>query len=118
METQLQPFSGDAFYSLGSALLQQGQARAAAEELAKADRLRPNAPHILLALGGAAFDIQDNARAESSWTKLLSIDKESNLAAKAHMGLSRLYRRAGRLPEADREQAAYEQLTNPGGPIR
>lgn len=118
METQLQPFSGDAFYSLGAALLQQGQARAAAEELAKADRLRPNAPHILLALGGAAFDIHDNARAESSWTKLLSIDKESNLAAKAHMGLSRLYRRAGRLPEADREQAAYERLTNPGGPIR
>lgn len=118
METELQPFSGDAFYSLGAALLQLGQAKPAAEELAKADRLRPNAPHILLALGGAAFDIHDDARAESSWTKLLSIDKEDNLAARAHLGLSRLYRRAGRSLDADREQAAYERMTTPGGSVK
>lgn len=114
METQLRPFSGDAFYSLGAALLQQGQARAAAEELAKADRLRPNAPHILLALGGAAFDLHDDALAQASWTKLLGIDEESEIAARAHLGLSRLYRRAGKASDADREQAAYERLKTPG----
>jgi tetratricopeptide (TPR) repeat protein len=118
IETQLQPFSADAFYSLGSGLLLQGQASGAAQELTKADRLRPNAPHILLALGGAEFNAHDDARAEASWRKLLDIDKTSDLAAKAHMGLSMLYGRAGRSQDADHEKAAYEQLKNSGGPVR
>jgi tetratricopeptide (TPR) repeat protein len=109
METQLRPFSADAFYSLGSGLLQQGQARGAMEELAQADRLRPDAPQILLALGKAAFAAQDTARAEASWTKLLGIDKKSSLAASAHLGLSALYRRAGRLR---RRRIARWRLTN------
>lgn len=114
METQLQPLSAGAFYRLGAALLEQGQASGAAEELTKADRLRPNTPYILLALGGAAFEARNDSLAEASWTKLLSIDKESNLAAKAHSGLSMLYRRAGRLQDADREKAAYERLKSQG----
>jgi tetratricopeptide (TPR) repeat protein len=110
IETQLRPLSADAFYSLGAALLLQGRASGAVEELVKADRLRPNTPKILLALGGAALDVRDLSRAEASWTALLSIDKESMLAAKAHLGLSTLYRRAGRAQDADRENAIYEQL--------
>ena len=114
METQLRPFSADAFYALGSVLLQQGQVRGAVEELAQADRLRPDTPQILLVLGRAAFAAQDAARAEASWTKLLGIDKKSGLAASAHLGLSTLYRQAGRSLEANREMAAYEQLKNQG----
>jgi tetratricopeptide (TPR) repeat protein len=114
METQVRPASADAFYSLGSLLLQQGEVSGAVEELAQADRLRPDTPQILLALGRAAFAAQDTARAEASWTKLLGIDKKSGLAASAHLGLSTLYKRAGRLPEADREMAAYAQLKNQG----
>jgi Tfp pilus assembly protein PilF len=115
METQLQPLSAAAFYSLGSTLLEEGQASGAVEELIKADRLKPNTPHILLTLGGAALEAHDDTRAEASWTKLLSIDKKSNLAAKAHLGLSTLYQRAGKSQEADREKAAYEQLKTEGG---
>jgi tetratricopeptide (TPR) repeat protein len=115
METQLQPLSADAFYRLGAALLQEGEARGAIEELSTADRLRPNTPYILLALGGAAFNSHNDPLAEASWTKLLAIDKQSNLAAKAHSGLSMLYRRTGRRQDADREQAAYEQLNSQAG---
>jgi tetratricopeptide (TPR) repeat protein len=115
MESKLRPASADAFYSLGSVLLQQGQASGAVEELASADRLRPDTPQILLALGKAAFAANDAARAEASWIKLLGIDKESDLAASAHLELATLYRRAGRSQEADREMAAYEQSKKPGG---
>jgi tetratricopeptide (TPR) repeat protein len=115
METQLQPASADAFYRLGSGLLQEGQAAGAVEELAQADRLKPDTPQILLALGKSAFAAHDAARAEASWTKLLGIDKTSGLAASAHLGLSALYRNAGRSLEADREMAAYEQLRKQGG---
>jgi tetratricopeptide (TPR) repeat protein len=114
MESQLRPASADASYRLGSALLQQGQASAAAEELAHADRLRPDTPQILLALGKAASAANDAARAEASWIKLLGIDKESDLAASAHLGLAELYRRAGRSQDAAREMAAYERLRNQG----
>jgi tetratricopeptide (TPR) repeat protein len=114
VETQLQPLSAEAFYRFGGALLQHGQASGAVEELTKADRLKPNTPYILLALGGAAFEAHNATLAEASWTKLLSIDKESNLAAKAHSGLSTLYRRSGRPQDADREKASYEQLNSQG----
>ena len=114
METQLRPLSADAFYSLGSVLLQQGQTHGAVEELAQADRLRPDTPQILLTLGRAALAAQDAARAEASWTKLLGVDKSSGLAASAHLGLSALYRQAGRSLEANREMAAYEELKKQG----
>lgn len=115
MESKLRPASADAFYRLGSALTQQGQAGAALEELTQADRLRPDTPQILLALGRAAFAADDAARAEASWLKLLGIDKESGLAASAHLELSMLYRRAGKPEEADREAAAYERLRGQEG---
>lgn len=110
MEAELRPASADAFYSLGSMFLQRGQGRAAVQELIQADRLRPDSPQILLALGRAAFSAQDPALAEAIWMKLLGIDKKSGLAASAHLGLSELYRHAGKSQEADREMAAYEQL--------
>ena len=115
METQLQPFSGDAFYALGSALLQQGRAIGAVGELTRADRLKPNTPRILLALGRAAFAANDTTRAEAVWIKLVGIDQKSDLAASAHLGLSELYRRAGRSLEADREMAIYELLKKQRG---
>jgi len=114
MESKLRPASADAAYRLGSALLQQGQASAAVEELARADRLRPDTPQILLALGRAEFAANDAARAEASWIKLLGIDKESDLAASAHLELATLYRHAGKSQEAAREMAAYERLGNQG----
>jgi len=115
VESQLQPAAADAFYRLGSVLLQQGQASSAVEELVHADRLRPDAPQILLTLGKAALAANDAARAEESWTRLLALDKTSDLAASAHQGLSDMYRQAGKAQEADREMAAYKQLKDQAG---
>jgi tetratricopeptide (TPR) repeat protein len=115
MESQLQPASADAFYRLGSVLLQQGHPAGAEEELVHADRLRPDAPPILLTLGRASLAANDVARAEASWTKLLGLDKTSDLAASAHLELSEFYRHAGKSQEADREMAAYEQLKKHAG---
>jgi tetratricopeptide (TPR) repeat protein len=115
METKLRPASADAFYSLGFALLEQGQPAGALEELGQSDRLRPDAPKTLLALGKAAWAIHDAGRAESYWNRLLGIEKQGDFAALAHLGLSELYRQTGKPEEADREKAAYEQLTSKGG---
>ena len=115
IETQLRPASAEAFFRLGSTLLQQGQARAALEQLTQADRLQPAAPQVLLEMGRAAFAAQDAARAEACWIKLLGLDPKSRFAASAHLGLSALYRQAGRVQEADRETAAYEKLKKSGG---
>lgn len=116
METRIQPFDADSHYRLGSALLKQGQAEGAVEELSDADRLKPDSPQILMTLGEAAAAANDAGRAESAWKGLLSIDKGSGLAASAHLGLSQLYRRAGKLQDADREMAAYQQLRKQGNP--
>jgi tetratricopeptide (TPR) repeat protein len=110
MESQLRPASADAVYRLGSTLLQEGSAGAATKAFAQADHLQPDTPQILLALGKAAFAANDAARAEAAWTKLLGIDKSGDLAAEAHLGLSTLYRRAGKPQDADREAAEYQRM--------
>ena len=114
IETSLRPADAEASYSLGTALLQQRQASESLSELGRADRLAPNKPAILLALGQAAFAAKDNARAEQAWRKVLELDEKSGLAARAHRGLAELYRNTGNAAEADREQAAYQKLKTQG----
>ena len=115
METQLRPLGADAFYRLGSVLLEHKQPAAALKELATADRLQPNSPPILLALGRAASVANDARGAEAAWTKLLEIDQDSGLAAAAHLELSVLYERGERTKDADREKTAYERLKKSEG---
>jgi tetratricopeptide (TPR) repeat protein len=110
IETQLQPLNAEVFFTLGSLLLQQRQVRGALDQLIQANRLKPDTPQILLELGKAAFAAQDPARAEACWTKLLSLDPPSRFVASAHLGLSMLYRQAGRVQDADREKTAFEKL--------
>lgn len=114
LEAQMRPQDAAALYRLGSALLREGQARQAAAAFAQVDKLRPNTPEVLLALGNASMAASDFIDAKQSWQKLLTIDQESELAAQAHMGLSTLFRSAGRAAEADSELAAYQKLTTQG----
>lgn len=109
-ESALRPASAEAYYRLGSALLQQGQGSAALSELTRANELSPNIPAVLFALGKAALVTGDLTRAETSWTKVLDIDKRGDLAAQAHMELANMYRKAGKTTEADREMKDYEKL--------
>ena len=100
LQVKLQPGNAEAAYRLGDALLEQGKAHEARPELLRADKLLPEMPETLYALGKAASLDGDADAAFKSWTKLLSIEKQSSLAAQAHFGLAAIYRKQGKMAEA------------------
>ena len=112
MQAKLQPGNSEAAYRLGEALLEQGKAHEARVELLRADRLMPEMPETLYSLGKAASLEGDAAAAEKAWTKLLTIEKQSSLAAQAHFGLAALYRKQGKTAEAQREMQDFQALQN------
>jgi len=117
-QTKMQPGNAEAAYRLGSALLQQGKAHEAREELLRADKLRPDMPEVLYSLGKAAMLESDSAAAEKSWVKLLTLEKNTDLAAQTHFALAGLYRKQGKLADAKREIQEFQKLqnSNPGQP--
>lgn len=112
-ESKLRPAHAETAWRLGSALLQQGKAADALKALELSDRLEAGMPETLFALGKAASLTGDTARAEKSWTQLLTVEKETSLAAQAHFELATLYRKAGKTADADRELAAFRKLRSP-----
>ena len=112
-QSKLQPGNAEAAYRLGSTLLQQGKAREARIELQRADRLQPDMPETLYSLGKAASLAGDSAAAEKAWTKLLSIEKGTSLAAQTHFALAGLYRKQGKTADAERETREFQKLQNP-----
>ena len=63
----------------------------------------------------AAFITSDAASAEKDWTKLLSIEKESPLAAQAHFALANLYRKQGKTAAAQHEMQEFQRLQSASG---
>jgi tetratricopeptide (TPR) repeat protein len=116
MQAKLQPGNAEAAYRLGDALLEQGKAHEARTELLRADRLMPEMPETLYALGKSASLEGDAAAAEKAWTKLLSIERQSSLAAQAHFGLAGLYRKQGKTAEAQHEMQEFQNLQNSSNP--
>ncbi len=110
IQVKLQPGNAEAAYRLGESLLEQGKSQEARAELVRADKLMPDMPETLYALGKAASLEGDNPAAEKSWTKLLSIEKQSSLAAQAHFGLAGIYRKEGKTAEAKQEMQAFQAL--------
>lgn len=111
-ESKLQPGNAEAAYRLGNALLQQGRVAEARAELVRADKLQPEMPETLYSLGKAAALSGDNAAAEKAWTKVVAIEKESDLAAQAHFALAGLYRKQGKIEAAEREMGEFKKLQN------
>ena len=109
-QAKLQPGNAEAAYRLGAALLEQGKVHEARAELLRADKLMPDMPETLYSLGKAAWLEGDAAAAEKEWLKLLSIEKESALAAQAHFGLAGLYRKQGKTAAAKHEIAEFQRL--------
>jgi tetratricopeptide (TPR) repeat protein len=109
-QTKLQPGNAEAAYRLGEAMLEQGKVQEARTELSRADTLMPNMPETLYALGKSASLEGDAATAEKEWTKLISIEKETELAAQAHFGLAGLYRKQGNPEAARREMQEFQRL--------
>jgi tetratricopeptide (TPR) repeat protein len=112
-QTRMQPGNAEAAYRLGSALLQQGKAAEARTELERSNRLLSDMPETLYSLGKAAALAGDSAAAEKAWTRLLSIEKQSALAAQTHFALAGLYRKQGKTAEAERETQEFQKLQNP-----
>lgn len=112
-QTKLEPGHAEAAYRLGTALLQQGKAREASNELERSNRLQPDMPETLYSLGKAAALAGDSAAAEKAWTRLLSLEKQSSLAAQTHFALAALYRKQGKTAEAERETQEFQKLQNP-----
>ncbi len=109
-QAKLQPGNAEAAYRLGTALLEQGKAREARAELVRADKLMPDMPETLYSLGKAASLDGDTATAEKEWTRLLSIEKETPLAAQAHFALASLYRKQGKTAAAQHEMQEFQRL--------
>jgi tetratricopeptide (TPR) repeat protein len=109
-QAKLQPGNAEAAYRLGTALLEQGKAHEARSELFRANKLLPDMPETLYSLGKAASLEGDAAGAEKEWTKLLSIEKETSLAAQAHFGLASLYRKQGKTAAAQHEMQEFQKL--------
>ena len=109
-QAKLQPGNAEAVYRLGAALLEQGKVHEARAELLRANRLMPDMPETLYSLGKAASLEGDAAAAEKEWTKLLSIEKDSPLAAQAHFGLAGLYRKQGKTAVAQHEMQEFQRL--------
>jgi tetratricopeptide (TPR) repeat protein len=114
-ETKLQPGSAEAAYRLGNTLLQEGKVSEARAELQRADRLKPEMPETLYALGKSASLQGDTAAAEKSWSKVVELEKEGDLAAQAHFALAGLYRKQGKTAAAEREMQEFKTLQNATG---
>jgi tetratricopeptide (TPR) repeat protein len=109
-ECKLQPGNAEAAYRLGDAQLHEGKAREARAELERSDKLQPQMPETLYALGKANALGNDPVAAEKNWLAVLSIEKESDLAAQTHFALAGLYRKQGKIQEATQEMQAFEKL--------
>jgi tetratricopeptide (TPR) repeat protein len=110
LETGIQPGSAEAFYRLGEALLQLGKFHEAREALVHSDQLRQDMPQTLYQLGKAAAMDGDDAMAQKCWQHLLSLEKDTPLAAQAHFGLSGIYRKQRKTADADREMEEFRKL--------
>jgi tetratricopeptide (TPR) repeat protein len=109
-QTKMQPGNAEAVYRLGAALLEQGKVHEARTELLRADKLLPDMPETLYSLGKAASLEGDSVSAEKEWIKLLSVEKDSALAAQAHFGLAGLYRKQGKTTAAQHEMQEFQRL--------
>ncbi len=108
-EAKLRPDDAEAAYELGSALLEEGKTHEARVELDRADALRPEMPETLYALGKARSLDGDAAGAETAWRQVIAIEKNGELAGRAHFGLAGLYRKEGKPAEAAREMEAFRR---------
>ena len=91
-------------------MLEQGKMHEARLELERAAQLEPDMPETLYNLGKAALNDGDSEAAEKARTRLLSIEKQSPLAAQAHFGLAGLYRKQGKRAEAAHELEEYRKV--------
>jgi Flp pilus assembly protein TadD len=115
-EVKLSPGDGEAAWRLGSVLLEKGRTPEALVELERSDKLRPQMVETLYDLGKASALENRLDAAEKAWLEVIALQDAGELAASAHLQLSQLYRKQGKLAEADRHLARYRELEKNNGP--
>jgi protein O-GlcNAc transferase len=116
-EAELQPGSAEAAYRLGDSLLQEGKMKEAAEELRRSDSLRSDMPETLYALG-RALSVTDPNAAESALNRVVSLEKQTPLAAQAYLLLAGIHRKQGKTESANREMQEYKRIESLALPTR
>jgi tetratricopeptide (TPR) repeat protein len=111
-EARLAPGFAPAAHKLGVVLMNRGETRAAVAELRRADALQPDMPETLLDLGKAIAASGETDAAEKLFRRVLDQEQTSNLAESAHFQLVQVYRKQGRVADADREMKLFQELRN------
>jgi tetratricopeptide (TPR) repeat protein len=109
-EARLAPGFAPAAHKLGVVLMNRGETRAALAELRRADGLQPDMPETLLELGKATAASGETSIAEKLFRRVLDQEQASILAESAHFQLAQIYRKQGRLPDADREMKLFQEM--------
>src|SRR6201993_104100 len=117
-ECTLRPGNAEAAYRLGAALMQQGKAHDALPELNRSNELKPDMPETLYSLGKAYSLVGETAGAEKVWRKVIELEKNTSLAAQAHFGLAGVYRKQGKIAQAQQEMQEFQKLQSRIGPPR
>jgi len=110
LETELQPGNAEAMYRLGEAEMQLGKFHDARVTLIRSDQLKRDMPETLYLLGKAANLDGDDALAQKSWLRLLTLENNTSLAGQAHFGLAGIYRKQGKTAEAEKEMELFRKL--------
>jgi tetratricopeptide (TPR) repeat protein len=108
-EVKLEPGSAEAAYRLGDALLEEGKMKEAVEELRRSDQLRPDMSDTLYALGKAAT-LNDPNLAEHALTRVIQLEENTPLAARAYLALAEIHRRQGKTQQAASEMQEYRRI--------
>jgi tetratricopeptide (TPR) repeat protein len=109
-EARLAPGSAVTAFKLGSVLVNRGKVKEAIAELERADALQPGAPETMLELGKALQMVGDLSAAENLLKRVLEDEQETALAESAHFHLAQIYRKQGRVTDADRQTKLFQEL--------
>ena len=67
-------------------------------------------PETLLELGKATAAAGEADTAEKLFRRVLDQEQTSTLAESAHFQLAQIYRKQGRVPDADREMKLFQEM--------
>jgi tetratricopeptide (TPR) repeat protein len=109
LEIKLQPGNSEAAYRMGDALLQQGKMKEAAEALRRSNDLRPDMSETLYSLG-RAIAVGDPSSAEHAFNRVIELEKNTPLAARAFLALSGIHRRQGKIELAAQDLQEYRRI--------
>lgn len=109
-ELKLSPGNASAQYRMGAVLLKKGQIREARTHLDRANQLKPEMPETLYELGKAAALDGDIASAERALLRVSELEGSGALAESAHLQLAQLYRKQGKVVEADQHVRKLRDL--------